>query len=302
MQSNFIRILFIFSAAITAIIGLLINYVEPYLPSGVTSTYRYGKFSANTYQPIVAKTEVPKRWFKHFYMFAAPTSSYVLYLVLHKYLLNGDTPKTVTWILNTSFGANRQPLVSPESTFLASVLLCLHCWKRLYETTCVTIFSDKKMNIIHYLIGFYHYIGTLLCVIAESEGFSGDSNGAISWNRITYIQLLCAVIFILSSYAQLQANYALRDLRKDKDDKVNSKIYKVPQGGLFKYVSGALQFTEILIYVTASIILWQSSTFHYVTLWVIVNQTSTAMLTHKWYIQTFKHYPRSRKALVPYLF
>lgn len=65
--------------------------------------------------------------------------------------------------------------MSPESTFLASVLLCMHCWKRLYETTCVNIFSDKMMNTLHYLIGFYHYIGTLLCVIGESEGFSGGN-------------------------------------------------------------------------------------------------------------------------------
>lgn len=27
------------------------------------------------------------------------------------------------------------------------------------------------MNILHYLIGFYHYIGTLICIISESEGF-----------------------------------------------------------------------------------------------------------------------------------
>ena len=302
MQSNLIKNLFISITAFTGIFGLLINYVESYLPSILTSTYRYGKFSANTYQPIVAKSEVPKRWFKHFYIFAAPTSSYVLYLVVYKYLLNGHIPNTVTWILNKSLGTNRQPLVSPESTFLASVLLCLHCWKRLYETTCVNIFSDKMMNMLHYIIGFYHYIGTLLCVIGESEGFSGDSDATISWNRITYIQLLCAVVFILSSYAQLRANYALSNLRKDKDEKVNSKVYKIPQTGLFEYVSGALQFTEILIYLTASIILWQSSTFHYVTIWVIVNQTSTAMLTHKWYIQTFKNYPKSRKILVPYLF
>ena len=302
MQSNFIRILFIVIAASTAIFGLLINYVESYLPSTLTSTYRYGKFSANTYKPIVAKTEVPKRWFKHFYMFAAPASSYVLYLVLHKYLLNGDIPKTVTWILNMSLGTNRQPLVSPESTFLASVLFCLQCCKRLYETTCVNIFSDKMMNLVHYFMGFCHYIGVLLCVIGESKGFSGDSNGTIAWNRITYIQLLCAVIFILASYTQLKANYTLRNLRKDKDDKINFKVYKIPHNGLFKYVSGALQSTEILMYLTASIILWQSSTYHYVTIWVLVNQTSTAMLTHQWYIQTFKNYPKSRKVLVPYIF
>lgn len=27
------------------------------------------------------------------------------------------------------------------------------------------------MNVLHYIVGFYHYIGTLICIISESEGF-----------------------------------------------------------------------------------------------------------------------------------
>lgn len=60
MQTNWVRNSFIFTAAFTGIVGLLVNYVEPYLPLMLTRSYRYGKFSTNAYQPIVAKTEVPK--------------------------------------------------------------------------------------------------------------------------------------------------------------------------------------------------------------------------------------------------
>lgn len=61
MQINLIRIVFLFAASITGIVGLLINYVEPYLPVSIIRSYRYGKFSDNTYQPLVMKIEVPKR-------------------------------------------------------------------------------------------------------------------------------------------------------------------------------------------------------------------------------------------------
>lgn len=27
------------------------------------------------------------------------------------------------------------------------------------------------MNVLHYIVGFYHYIGALICIISESEGF-----------------------------------------------------------------------------------------------------------------------------------
>lgn len=61
MQINLIRIVFFFAASCSGIIGLLVNYVEPYLPVLITRSYRYGKFSDTTYQPLVMKAEVPKR-------------------------------------------------------------------------------------------------------------------------------------------------------------------------------------------------------------------------------------------------
>ncbi|XP_026294757.1 polyprenol reductase isoform X2 [Apis mellifera] len=254
MQINIIRILFIFCTIFTGILGLLIYRMESYLPIFLTRTYRYGKYSVNIYEPIIAKTEVPRKWFKHFYIFAAPASSYVLYLVICIYLWEYDISKNIMWILDICLGSFRQPL------------------------------------------------GTLICIISESEGFVKGSKGNFSWNKITYFHLLCSIIFILSTYAQLKSNFILRKLRKNKDGKINSTIYKIPHDGLFEYVSGALQITEIIIYITLSIILWQSSTFHYVTIWVLCNQIWTATLTHQWYIQTFKNYPKSRKILIPFIF
>ncbi|XP_076650287.1 polyprenal reductase [Halictus rubicundus] len=288
MQINFIRIIFLLAAFFMGIIGLLITYVESYLPVLIIRTYRYGKFSDNTYQPLVMKTEVPK--------------SYVLYSVFYKYLWNGDIPNIMIWTLNMCLGTNRQPLVSPENTFVAALLLTIHCWKRLYESYYINIFSGKMMNIAHYIIGFYHYFGTLISIIGESKGFVEGSESYFSWKSITYIHLIFAFIVILSSYAQLRANYILRGLRKDKTGEIISTVYKIPHGGLFEYVSGALQITEIIIYMSLSVILWQSSTYHYVTIWVVINQIFTAVLTHKWYIQTFQNYPKSRKILLPFIF
>ncbi|CAK9797821.1 Polyprenol reductase [Anthophora plagiata] len=302
MHVNLVRAGFILITAHVGFIGLLINYVEAYLPAFLIRSYRYGKISVNVHQPIVEKIEVPKRWFKHFYVFAAPTLSYILYLIVRKYLWEDDVPKYVLWVLDICLGPSRQPLVSPERTFLAVFLFNLHVWKRLYETHCVSIFSEKRINITHYVIGFSHYMGASVALIGESQGFFEDSGEQFYWRRITYLQLVCAIVFVLSSYAQLETNFILSNLRKNEDGKINSTVYKIPHGSLFEYVSGALQITEIVVYVTLSAILWQSSTFHYVTIWVIVNQICTAMLTHKWYIETFESYPKSRKIVLPYIF
>lgn len=62
-------------------------------------------------------------------------------------------------------------LVPAENVIIAIIIFHVQCWKRLYETTYVNVFSDQKIHLIHYLIGYIHYLGSLLCFIGESEGF-----------------------------------------------------------------------------------------------------------------------------------
>lgn len=98
------------------------------------------------------------------------------------------------------------------------------------------------------------------------------SHGNVFLHKITTVKLVCALICLWSSYMQLKTNFILAKLRKNTRGDIVSFEYKIPSDGLFKYVSGPLQLCEILIYLMLSAILWQASTYHYVTLWVIVNQ------------------------------
>lgn len=71
---------------------------------------------------------------------------------------------------------------------------------------------------------------------------------------------------------QLKSNFILAGLRKNQHGNVVTKEHKIPFGGLFNYISNPLQLTEIMIYLMLSGILYQASTFHYITLFVIINQ------------------------------
>lgn len=302
MAVNVIRLTFVLLSIFTGTLGMLINVLESYLPTLLTRSYRYGKYSDKINQPIVAQCEVPKKWFQHFYLMAAPGSTLVLYLIIQEYFVRGSTPEVVFSILNLSLGSSRKPLVTTECCLLAAAILSIQCWKRLYETMHVNVFSDSKMNISHYIAGFLHYIGTLLSIIGESNGFVEGTVADFSWNRITPIRLLAACIFLVCSYTQLHACFILRNLRSDENGKTSIHGYKIPHGGLFDYVSGALQTTEIIMYSMLSVILWESHTYHFITLWVFVNQVECAFLTHWWYQTTFASYPKNRKALIPYIF
>ncbi|KAI4503962.1 hypothetical protein M0802_001365 [Mischocyttarus mexicanus] len=300
MDVNLICYLFTFNSSFMILVRILI-YAENHLPVFITRTFHYGKHSINAHQPLVATVEVPKRWFRHFYVFAAPAFILSLIMYFYKYIMNGKIPEIIYRLLDASLGTSRKALISPECGFLAMILLTIHSWKRYYETHYISVFSDKKINISHYIVGYLHYAGTIISIMGESYGFVRDSHKSINWYNITLLQIISVNIFLLASLMQLKSNFILANLRKS-NNKVVFDGYKIPHGGLFEYISSPLQLTEICIYLSLSVILWQSNTFHYITIWVIINQMVCAIMEHIWYQKTFQNYPKKRKMIIPYLF
>ncbi|XP_046624158.1 polyprenol reductase isoform X1 [Neodiprion virginianus] len=299
MEVNLVRAIFIFNSITVTILGLLDAFAETYLPIAITSTYRYGRYAAEGKAALIPPIEVPKRWFKHFYEFAAPLSTYTLLITLRFYLGVGNVPVNILQILDILIGVNRQSLVSPEHTTLALVLVTIHCWKRFYETHYVSIFSNVKINLSHYIVGFVHYVGTISCLIGESNGFfkgillilqnqklgnyfellinmtqifCPGSRPIVNWNGLTYIDYSCSIIFLWATYKQLICNKILSNLRKNKKGETVTLQHKIPKGDLFEYISSPLQLSEILVYLMLTIILRNSQTFYYIFLWVLLNQ------------------------------
>ncbi|XP_046624161.1 polyprenol reductase isoform X3 [Neodiprion virginianus] len=272
MEVNLVRAIFIFNSITVTILGLLDAFAETYLPIAITSTYRYGRYAAEGKAALIPPIEVPKRWFKHFYEFAAPLSTYTLLITLRFYLGVGNVPVNILQILDILIGVNRQSLVSPEHTTLALVLVTIHCWKRFYETHYVSIFSNVKINLSHYIVGFVHYVGTISCLIGESNGFFKGSRPIVNWNGLTYIDYSCSIIFLWATYKQLICNKILSNLRKNKKGETVTLQHKIPKGDLFEYISSPLQLSEILVYLMLTIILRNSQTFYYIFLWVLLNQ------------------------------
>ncbi|XP_015596120.1 polyprenol reductase [Cephus cinctus] len=299
MDLNPIQLVFLANSVFVAGVGILIHLIEPHLPILLTRTYRYGKSSVKLEQPVVARVEVPKRWFAHFYAFSAPVSTIVLALIVYRYFYNGIPPEIIYQTLDRFFDKSRKPLVPAANTLLAGALLTIQCSKRFYESYFVSIFSDGKMNLIHYAAGFIHYVGAITCIIGESEGFVRGSQDVTKLTQLTLLDYGSAFVFLWSCYKQLRSNYILVALRKNEKGVVVTKGYKVPHGELFEYISAPLQFTEILMYVSLDVILWKSRSYHYVFWWVLINQCECALTSHRWYQKTFKNYPKNRKALIP---
>jgi len=61
MDTNIIRNIFIFISANIILVGLSLNFLEPYLPILMKHIFLYGKFGIKPPHVIATKLEVPKR-------------------------------------------------------------------------------------------------------------------------------------------------------------------------------------------------------------------------------------------------
>lgn len=80
---------------------------------------------------------------------------------------------------------------------------------------------------------------------------------------------------------------------------VVTERHLMPVGGYFDVVSAPHMLFEVLMYVFLTVILAGNTSWLWVLIWVVVNQIENAWLSHKWYLETFKDYPKDRRAIIP---
>jgi 3-oxo-5-alpha-steroid 4-dehydrogenase 1 len=101
------------------------------------------------------------------------------------------------------------------------------------------------------------------------------------------------VIFISGVVINHQSDNMLLALRKPGETG-----YKIPMGGLFKYVSGPNFLGEMIEWTGFAIMVWSLPALSF-AVWTVVNLLPRAIDHHKWYLSKFPDYPKERKALIP---
>ncbi|XP_069683014.1 polyprenal reductase [Periplaneta americana] len=303
MELNLLKIGFSFMTIFVVVTGCLINNIEKRLPVFIRQTLRHGKYAYRGRPSRIKVIEVPKSWFRHFYVFASVYSTLCLVLTFGMYFLSWELPSWMISLLDFLASSNRKARVSAISSLLALSLLTLQSWRRFYETWFVSVFSNGQMNWSHYVVGFVHYFGAITAIIAESPGFIDDKGLSTMFQlkELTLGNIYGCVLFLWASYHQYKAAVLLADLRKNKNGSVVTLEHRVPHGDWFELVSSPHNLTEIMMYLAMTFILWGSDTWPVVFLWVLSNQVETAMLTHWWYKSKFEDYPAKRKAIIPYV-
>lgn len=105
---NFIKILFAQMAIIMVLLSGFINTVEKYLPIFVSRTFRYGKFACeSTSETFIKPIELPKSWFKHFYIFSSAGTAIAMFLIADTYIFKNPVPGWITHMFNKVGGVQR---------------------------------------------------------------------------------------------------------------------------------------------------------------------------------------------------
>jgi protein-S-isoprenylcysteine O-methyltransferase Ste14 len=103
-------------------------------------------------------------------------------------------------------------------------------------------------------------------------------------------------IFLLGFAVNLNSDHILRNLRKPTETG-----YKVPQGGLFRWVASPNYLGEIVEWVGWMIASWSLAGAAFAA-FTFANLAPRAWAHHKWYLANFADYPKNRKALIPWVF
>lgn len=268
--------------------------------------FRHGKLNLHSLnQPVpqiihqLANLTVPKQWFAYFY---------------HLFLILMITLTSYNWLSLQFHDYNR----------LIWLLLLVQAGRRTYESKYVTKWSmNSRMHFTHFFVGIVFYVLVSLIAFTGVGEFATMTKRAETiteqlkpvTNRtiretieefltsnisssLLFSDYILAFAFLIYSLDQYQNHVHLSSLVK----------YTAPSIGLFKNVSCAHYFDEILIYGIVTVISMklgrfsmQSLSFLAAWCFVVVNLSISAKETRAFYLTKFTDYS-VKYSIIPYLY
>jgi len=117
---------------------------------------------------------------------------------------------------------------------------------------------------------------------------------------ITWVSNPCFIVgillFISGFFINRQADFILQHLRRPGESE-----YKIPQGGLYRWISCPNYLGEIIQWLGWALATWSLAGFAFF-IWTIANLVPRALKNNEWYRDTFPQYPKNRRALIPWVF
>lgn len=185
------------------------------------------------------------------------------------------------------FGMSDLPWWSYNALFVA--LWTLHYINRTLIFSIRQRTSGKQMPfaIVLSAIGFNVVNGYLCGHFFATHSYPTD------WaSDIRFGLGLC--MFVGGAWLNIWADNQLLALRQPHE-----KGYKIPYGGMFRYVSCPNLLGELVEWAGFALMAWSLPAFAFAA-WSAANLLPRALAHHRWYRAHFADYPPDRKAVVPF--
>lgn len=106
--------------------------------------------------------------------------------------------------------------------------------------------------------------------------------------------MIGALVFLVGMRINRASDATLIRLRRDGDG------YRIPEGGLYRFVSCPNYLGEIIEWTGWAIATWSLAGAAF-AIYTFANLTPRALAHHRWYRERFAAYPASRRAVIPFL-
>lgn len=178
---------------------------------------------------------------------------------------------------------------------LVPLVLCaiwqLHYLHRTFIFPVRLRIGGKRMPISIPLLGFFF---NTLNAYVNARWISELGSYPTSW--LTDPRFIIGVLVFFTGLAiNLHADTVLIRLRKPGE-----RGYKIPTGGMYRFITSPNYFGEIVEWFGWAILTWSLPGLAF-AIYTTANLAPRALANHRWYKENFPDYPRERRALIPFV-
>lgn len=216
-----------------------------------------------------------------------------------KFTRNGWGPKVsgrISWMIQEApcffyalYFMSNTPGLSTEC-FCLLTIFAMHYYQRAFIYGY--LMSPQSVTTIPVVISaiFFNLVNGYLQCAGLVEY---DKPGTILYSARFILGIL---LWTTGCLLNIHSDHILRNLRKPGEHG-----YKIPYGGIYKFVSAGNYFTESIEWLGWGILCENYSGWLFLVL-TVSNLLPRALSQHKWYLENFKEYKSlNRKAYIPYI-
>lgn len=105
-------------------------------------------------------------------------------------------------------------------------------------------------------------------------------------------------LYAAAMSANIRSDSIVRNLRTREEVAQGVKRYRIPSGGLFRFVSNPSYLTELVAWTGFAIFTWSLAGVYILAI-SMANLIPRAIATDRWYREKFPDYPAGRRILIP---